>query len=170
LLFCQAHTSPISASTTASSLCVTFHALFDFHDFKRMAKSQTYVCAFRSLMGQRAVPRFLARKGLNPQQIHSELESMYEEDAPALPTIYTWHRCFPDETAELSDDRRSGMPRIRDLGEAFVSMCEERPFFSDKLLARHFRIAKATRLRILREDLALQKFNLRWVSHTVESA
>jgi hypothetical protein len=39
LLFRQAHAWPISASTRAFSLCVTFHALFDFHDFTGMFKS-----------------------------------------------------------------------------------------------------------------------------------
>jgi hypothetical protein len=49
-------------------------------------------------------------------------------------------------------------------------MLEESPFLSCKLLARHFKIAKATCLRILREDLALQKFHLRCMPHTLDSA
>jgi hypothetical protein len=39
LLFRQAHTWLISASTRASSLCVTFHAFFDFQAFTGMSKS-----------------------------------------------------------------------------------------------------------------------------------
>jgi hypothetical protein len=112
-------------------------------------------------MEQSAVLRFLRLKGLNPQQIYSELESVYHEDALAMPTIYKWHARFCDGRTELSDDPKSGMPRRRDLAEAFSVMLEERPFLSCKLLARHFRIAKDTCLRILRQDLTLHKFNLR---------
>jgi transposase len=108
-------------------------------------------------MEQRAVLRFFTLKGLNPQQIYSELESVYHEDALALPTIYKWHVRFRDGRTELSDDPRSDRPRRSDLAEVISSMLEERPFLSCKLLARHFRIAKVTCLRILREDLALQK-------------
>jgi hypothetical protein len=42
-------------------------------------------------MEQRAVLRFLTLNGLNLQQIHSELESVYDEDALALSTIYSGH-------------------------------------------------------------------------------
>jgi hypothetical protein len=39
LFFRQAHTWAISASAMASSCCVSFHALFDFHDFMGMPQS-----------------------------------------------------------------------------------------------------------------------------------
>jgi histone-lysine N-methyltransferase SETMAR len=120
-------------------------------------------------MEQRAVLRFFTVRGLNPRQILSELESVYHEDALAPTTIYKWHARFRDGRTELSDDPRSGRPRRSDLAEAISSLSEERSFLSCKLLARHFRIAKATCLRILREDLALQKFNLRWVPHRLDS-
>jgi transposase len=112
-------------------------------------------------MEQRAVLRFLTLRGLNPQQIHSELESVYHEDALPLPTIYKWHARFRDGRTELSDDPRSDSPRRSDLAEAISSMLEERPFLSCKLLSQYFRIAKVTCLRILREDLPFQKINLR---------
>jgi transposase len=86
-------------------------------------------------MEQRAVLRFLTLKGLNPQQIRSEFESVYHEDALALPTIDKWHARFRDVRAELSDDPTSGRPRKSDLAEAIFSMLEERSFLSCKLLA-----------------------------------
>jgi S-adenosylmethionine:diacylglycerol 3-amino-3-carboxypropyl transferase len=51
-----------------------------------------------------------------------------------------------------------------------LSMFEECLFLFCKLLTRHFRIAKAMCLGILPEDLAPQKFNPRWVPHTLDSA
>jgi hypothetical protein len=94
---------------------------------------------------------------------------VYHEDALAVLTIYKWHVRFRDGRTELSDDPRSGRPRKSDSAETIFSMLKERPFLSHKLLARHFRIAKATCLRISREDLAQQKFILRWVPHTLDS-
>jgi transposase len=68
-------------------------------------------------MEQRAVHRFLTRKGLNPEETHSELESVDHEDALAMSMIYKWHARFRDRRTELSDDRRSGRPRKSDLAE-----------------------------------------------------
>jgi transposase len=65
-------------------------------------------------MEQRVVLRFLTLKELNPQQIHSELESVYHEDALSLPTIYKWHARFRDGRPGLSNDLRSGRPRNSD--------------------------------------------------------
>jgi transposase len=120
-------------------------------------------------MEQRTVLRFLTLKGLNPQHIRSELKSVYHEDAFARPTISKWHARFRDRRTELSDDPRSDRPRKSDSAEVIFSMLDERPFLSCTLLARQFRIAKATCLRILREDLALQELKLRWVPHTLDS-
>jgi hypothetical protein len=52
-------------------------------------------------MEQRTVVRFLTLKGLNPQQIRSELESVYDEDALALPTIWKLHTRFRDGKTEV---------------------------------------------------------------------
>jgi transposase len=73
-------------------------------------------------MEERAVLCFLTLKGLNPQQIHSELESVYHEDALDLPMIYKRQARFRDERTELSDDPRSGRPRKSGPAEATLSM------------------------------------------------
>jgi transposase len=99
--------------------------------------------------------RFLTLKGLNPQQIHSELESVYHDGALALPMIFKWHARFRDGTTVLSDDPRSGRARKSDLAKAFFSMLQEHPFSSGRFLA---------------DELALQKFDLRWVPHTLDFA
>jgi transposase len=120
-------------------------------------------------MEQRAGGRFLLLKALNPPLIHSEPESIYHQHALALPTVCKWLARFRDGRTELSDDSRSGRPRKSDLAGPISSMLKERPFSSCKLLARHFRVTKATCLRILREDLELKRFHLRWVAHTLDS-
>jgi hypothetical protein len=52
-----------------------------------------------------------------------------------------------------------------DLAGAIGSTLEEKPFSSFKVLCRHFRIGKATCLRILHDKLGLRKFYLSWVPY-----
>jgi transposase len=137
----------MSAFIRASSPCVPVDALFDFQDFTAMSKSQTE---------QRAILRFLTLKALTPQQIHSELESVCHDDALALPTIDKCHARFRDRRTELSDDPRFGRPRKSDEAEVFLSMLEERAVLSC--------------LRNWRQELGLQKFNLRSVPDILDSA
>jgi transposase len=120
-------------------------------------------------MEQRAAIRFFPLKGPNPQQIHSELVSVYHTDAVTLPTVYKWSARFRIGRNELLDDPRSGRPPKNALAAGISAMLEERLFLSCKIIARHFRVAKATCLRILREDLGLRKFYLRWVPHTIDA-
>jgi hypothetical protein len=46
---------------------------------------------------------------------------------------------------------------------------KKRSYFSCKVLGRHFRIAKGTCLRILHHTDSMEKFHLRWVSHTLDT-
>jgi hypothetical protein len=69
----------------------------------------------------------------------------------------------------LSDDRKSIKSRKSDFATGISAMLEERPFLLCKLVARHFRAAKTRCLRILREDLGLKKFHLRWIPRTIDA-
>jgi transposase len=112
-------------------------------------------------MEQRAVIRFFTLKGLGVQQIHSELESVYHKEALTFSTGYKWFARFRVGRTKLSNDPRSRRPRESDGATGISAMLEERPFVSCKLIARQFRVAKTTCLRMLREDLGLKKFHLR---------
>jgi hypothetical protein len=81
-------------------------------------------------MEHRVVGRFLRLKGLNPPLIHSDPESIYHQDALALPTVCKWRARFRDGRTELSDDSRSGRPRKSDLAPPISSMLKECPFSS----------------------------------------
>jgi hypothetical protein len=117
---------------------------------------------------QSAVIRFFTLNRLSVQQIHSELESVYHKEALTLSTVYKWSACFQVQRTKLPNDPRSSMPGETDVATGISAMLEERLFFSCKLIARNFRVAKTTCLRILREDLGLKKFHLRWVPHTID--
>jgi hypothetical protein len=110
-------------------------------------KIETDVCTSQFTMEQRAVIRFLTLKGLDVQQIHSELESVYHKEALPLPTVYKWSSRSRVGRTNLSDDPRSGRPRKSDLATGISTTLEELPFLSCKLTARHLRVAKATCLK-----------------------
>jgi hypothetical protein len=120
-------------------------------------------------MEQRAVIRFFTIKGFPSRAIVAELLSVYAADALARPTVKKWRKCFAQGRTSLCNDPRSGRALTNDLAKAIALMLKERPFFSCKVLCRHFGIAKAGRLRILHDDLDMKKCNLRWVSHTLDA-
>jgi transposase len=99
-------------------------------------------------MEQRAVIRFFTLKGLPSRAIAAELKSVYAADALALPTVKKWRKRFAHGRTSLCDDPMSGPPLTNDLTEAITSILKERPFLSCKVLCRHFRMAKASCLRI----------------------
>jgi transposase len=119
-------------------------------------------------MDQRAVIRFFTVKGLSVQQIHWELESVCHKKALTLSTVYKWSARFRVGRTKLSNDPRSSRPEKSDVTTGISGMLEERPFLSCKLIARPFRVAKTTCLRILRENLGLKKFHLRRVPQMID--
>jgi hypothetical protein len=58
---------------------------------------------------------------------------------------------------------------MNDPGEGTGSMFAAKPFSPCKMLCRHFRIGKMTRLWILHDKPGLIKFHLRWVLHALLS-
>jgi energy-converting hydrogenase A subunit M len=120
-------------------------------------------------MEQRVVIRFLTLKGLKVKEIQAELESVSGTDACKFCLMKKWRLRFLQGRTTLFDDPKSGRLLTQDLAEAVRSMVAERSFASCKVLHRHFGIAKTPCLRILLDDLALQKFHLRCVQHAISS-
>jgi hypothetical protein len=117
--------------------------------------------------GQRAVIRFFSLKGLKAKGIQDELESVYGTDACKLLMVKKWRLRFLQGRTTLFDDPRFGRLLTQDRDEAVRLMIGEKSFTSCRVLCRHFRIAKTTYLRILHDELRLQKFHLRWVLHAL---
>jgi transposase len=111
-------------------------------------------------MEQRPVVRFFTLKGLSPEDVHTELESKYMDEALDLRTIYKWYERFMRRRIKLFDDPRSGQPLQNDLANALHVMIQEFHFTSCKSLCIHFRLSMSTCLRILHDVLRLKKFNL----------
>jgi histone-lysine N-methyltransferase SETMAR len=118
-------------------------------------------------MEQRAVIRFLTLKGLKSSQILIELTNVYHEAALSLTAVKKWHYRFKDGRTTLDDNFRAGRPKKSDLAEPVQFLINEFPFISCKCICTKLRIAKTTCLRVLHDDLGLQKFNCRWIPHTL---
>ena len=58
----------------------------------------------------RGVIRYLQKKGLTIKEIHADMVSTLEDDAPALSTVKEWAAEFKTGKESLEDDLRSGRP------------------------------------------------------------
>jgi hypothetical protein len=85
-------------------------------------------------MEQRVVVRFFTLKRLNPQDIHTELFSVYGSNVFVLSMIYKRHQLFADWRTELCDDPRSRGFLHGDLAEVLGVMFRKCPL----TLARGF--------------------------------
>jgi hypothetical protein len=126
-----------------------------------------YAHSFRIDVEHRAVIHFFTVKKLKARAIHAEFESLHGQEALALPIVKNSWRRIHQSRADLFHDPRSGRPFTNGLAGARGFVLDKRLFRSSKALSRHFRIGKATCLRILHDKLGLKKFHLRWVSHTL---
>ena len=58
----------------------------------------------------RDVIRYLQKKGLTTEEIHTDMVSTLGDDAPALSTVKKWAAEFKRGRESLEDDPRSGRP------------------------------------------------------------
>jgi hypothetical protein len=107
-------------------------------------------------MKQRRLVCFFKFKRLKARVIHTELESVYGQEALALQTVKKWQRRFHQGRTDLFGDPKPGIPLTNDFARAIGPLLKERPFSSCTLLCPHFRIGKATCLQILHDKLALE--------------
>jgi histone-lysine N-methyltransferase SETMAR len=116
-------------------------------------------------MEQRAVIRFLTLKGQSAKSILSELMEVYHQDALCLTAVKKWRKRFLKGRTSLEDDLRIGRPKKSDLADPLLQLLQETPFISCKCMCCRLKISKTTCLRVLHEDLGMQKFHCRWVPH-----
>jgi hypothetical protein len=93
-----------------------FYLTFDLSELEiSVSQKSENACLCRLLMESKAVVRFFALKRLNPEDIHTELLSVYEPDTFALLIVYKRHYHFVNGRTELCDDSRSGRCLRNDL-------------------------------------------------------
>jgi hypothetical protein len=115
------------------------------------------------------VIRYLAFKNLGVTEIANELESVYGTDAPKYMTVSKWRLRIQDASDDLFDLVRSRRPSRSDLAALIQSLVRRSPLVSCKVVYRKLKIGKVTCMRVLHNDLHLEKFNLRYVQHPLEA-
>jgi hypothetical protein len=90
-------------------------------------------------------------------------------DALKYLMVAKWGLCFQDGSDDLFDLARSGRSSRSDLAAPIQSLVQQSPFISCKMLCHKLKIGKATCLRALHDGLHLEKFNLRYVPHSLEA-
>jgi hypothetical protein len=121
-----------------------------------------------SRLEQRAVIRYLTLKNLTVAEIATELQGVYGRDALKYSTVSKWRLRFLDGSEDLFDLARSGRLPRSDLATPIQQLLQQFPFISCKVLCHKLKIGKATCLRVLHDDLHLEKFNLRYIPHSLE--
>jgi transposase len=116
-----------------------------------------------------AAIRYLTHKNLSVVEIATELQSVYGTDALKYLTVSKWRLRFQHGSDDLFDLARSGRPSRSDFAAPIQSLLQQFPFISCKVLCRKLKIGKATSLRVLHDDLHLEKFNLPSVPHSREA-
>jgi hypothetical protein len=122
-----------------------------------------------SRLEQRAVIRYLILKNLSVTEIATELQRVYGTDALKYSTVSKRRLCFQDGSNDPFDLARSGRPSRSDLAALIQSLLQQFPFIACKALCGKLEIGKATCGRVLHDDLHLEKFNLRYVPHSLEA-
>jgi transposase len=87
------------------------------------------ICTCSTFTEQRAVIRFLTRKGLRASAIAAELKPVYETEARALSTMKKWRKRFAEERTSPYKDARCGRPLTNDLAEVISSVGRRRNTF-----------------------------------------
>jgi hypothetical protein len=120
-----------------------------------------------SRLEQRAVICYLTLKKLSVAEIATELQNVYGTDALKYSTVSKWRLRFQNGSEDLFDFIRSSKPSRSDLAAPIQSLLF--PLISCKVLCRKLKIGKATCLRVVHDDLHLEKFNLRYVPTSLEA-
>jgi transposase len=122
-----------------------------------------------SKLEQRAVIRYLTLENLSVAEIATELQSVYDMCALKHSTVSKWRLRFHDGWDDLFDLARSGRASRSDLAAPVQSLLQRFPFVSCKAPCPKLKIGKATCLRVLHDDVHLEKFHLGYVLRSLEA-
>lgn len=114
----------------------------------------------------RSVVKYLALKGMTPQEVHDDMRQTLGDGAPAYPTVVKWHREFRCGRESCEDATRSGRPSTSVTQENIdlvSSMVMQDRRMSVKAMAESAGISIGSAHSILTECLMLHKVSARWV-------
>jgi hypothetical protein len=115
------------------------------------------------------VIRYLTLKNLSIAEIATEFQSVYRTDALEYSTVSKCRLRFQDGSDHSFNLARSGSSSRSDLVAPIQSLLQQFPFILCKVLCPKLKIGRPTCLCVFHDDLYLEKFNLRYVPHSLEA-
>lgn len=106
--------------------------------------------------------------GLKPQDSHNRLTAAFNNNAPAIQTVYKWFKEFRCGRSSLEDGDRSGRPQTATTAvqeDAVAALIKEDGRISLERLSDLVGISKGSVYEIIHNRLKLSKVSARWVPH-----
>lgn len=118
----------------------------------------------------RAVIKYLFKKGLSGQEIHTDMVNVLGEHAPSYTTVKNWIAEFKRGRSSIDDAPRSGRPKTAsttEIIEQVHNIVNENPSVSTRDLAHTIGISDERIRYILHEELHMKKVFGKVVPHTL---
>jgi len=118
----------------------------------------------------RAVIRFLTAKGLNGNEIHTELVHIYGDKCMSVQMVRRWRTYFLEGRGEVHDEQRAGRPKTAITDDAVAAVekiiLADRRFTIDRILDSmppEIDICRTSIHTIITDHLRYRKVCARWV-------
>ena len=114
---------------------------------------------------QRINIKFLTKLKWNLNEIDDAIHKVYGADAYSRESIRRWFNLFRSGRESVEDDKRTGRPPKYQLVPLVKRELDENKHASAREIAHILNISPSTVTKILREDLHLEWYHLRYVPH-----
>jgi histone-lysine N-methyltransferase SETMAR len=118
----------------------------------------------------RAVIKYLYKKGLKGDEIHTDMVNVLGNDAPSRATVFNWLAEFKRGRSTIDDEPRSGRPKTattEEIIEYVHDMVIDDRRLTKQEIADAMGISTERVLHILKNELGLRKLLTRWVPHSL---
>jgi len=118
----------------------------------------------------RGIIWFYQRLGKSISETKQDLDRVYGEKAPSMNTVRLWWYRAEEGCTQVSDRPRPGRPTIPGSAELVSRLLEEQPFASLRSMSMELGLSKSTIENVVKSELGMRHFDLRWVPHTLSAA
>jgi len=118
----------------------------------------------------RSVIWFYQRLGKSISETKFDLDRVYGEAAPCTTTVSLWWHRAEEGLANVDDRTRPGRPSVLESAALVSELLEEQPFASLRSMSMELGLSKSAIENVLKSELGMQYFNLRWVPHNISPA
>lgn len=119
----------------------------------------------------RTIIKFCTLLGEDATEIHDKFLSVCGDSSPALRTIQKWAQRFREGRKSVTDDPRSGAPRVAvtpDTISHVENLISRDPHSSVEEVAQEANISVGSAATILTQHLHLKKLHARWIPHILK--